>query len=793
MRMALRVLPAVLLTAAAPVLPLGTSAALAATDLPDAPYSLDATVSPAPLTGCATDVRCKLVFAPTGADDWSKLQGELTAAGSRAQAPVLDANGTVVTPAVPATVLLRAGTYSVTKPLKVPVNVNLRGAGIKTTAIKIDDAAPWINFNYSFLIKPTVDPDSEKDLAPGSVNTVSDLTLNGRCIKGKGAYTDGASQEPTIWTDAQSKTGCESDFATENNAGGGIKAGNRWTVQQVRFTNFNYFKLWVSKTRDVHIIDNRWDNWGGAGSGDEDNIGGGGENTGTVIEHNQWDQTIRGNSFDFTHAKNVTFNWNKVVANRYYAKLRDVEGYGSVYFESVVGGTVIGNKLKGANIVLKSNANYEHTGENFHVTNSRDFVVRWNEIRDTYNTGISLVYDDYPQDSLNPHKRYPGGNNTITENGIMNTAKSAILITGVKNSDKDAPDTITGNSIFNVGMDGTTEYVGYDPVGIAIGIGDGDKVYGNSIRDNQAQHTTWYGLQIGSSSNNDISVTNIHLTDAYGNGNTTPFQHEIIGGLIKYGALAALPPTNLTSSVTTTFVAGAAGWSNGVVTWSESVPQNPALGYRPIAGYRVYRGASLAADLPVGSSVVPGNLLTAEQADFESGVTGYTVYGGTAAAKTGDAAIGNGSLLVTTGATNRTVTLNGQAVPVTAGTTYTSVASFKAVTSGGRVVRAGMSWRDANNKSLGQPATQNKFTIASTGNWITSSHTEKAPAGAVTALPFLVIDNSIAGEQHLIDRVGLVAGTNTEGWTDSGRTYRYHVVAYRAGDLQNSTPATVIG
>ncbi|GGQ69813.1 carbohydrate binding domain-containing protein [Couchioplanes azureus] len=785
LRTALRTLPAVLVAAASPALPLGTSAANAATEVPDAPYSLDATVSPAPVTAaeCDPDPRCVTLATPSATgDDWRTIQDALTAAGGRAQAAVVDANGTVVTPAVPETVLLSEGTYSVTWPLQVPPNVNLRGSGIKTTAIKIADSAPWGNFNYNFIVRPSVNIDlTNPDPAPGSVNTVSDLTLNGRCLKGKGDFSETGSTEPTILPDAQFPTGCESNWDTERNAGGGIKAGHRWTVQQVRFTNFNYFKLWVTKTRDVHIIDNRWDNWGGAGSGDEDNIGGGGQNTGTVIEHNQWDQTIRGNSFDFTHAKNVTFRNNKVVANRYYANLRKVEAYGSVYLESVVGGVVSDNDLKGANIVLKSNANYKpHEGENLNVTNTRDIVVTRNRIRDTFDNGITANYDDY-RDVVKAHTVAPGGNNTITDNVITNAGKAGIMIGGVANAHKDAPDTITGNVITNVGMDGETYYAGYDPVGIAIGIGKGDKVHHNTIVDDQERPTTWYGMQIGASNSSEISVSDIQLTDANGEGWNVV--SRTLGGQRKYGSMAANAPTNL--AVT-----------NGTFTWSESVPQDPSKGYSPIAGYRVYRNGVEVATYPVGSHTIPGNLLTAAQSGFESGVTGWSLSGGTVAAKTGDAAIGNGSLLVTTGATNRTVTANGPGVPVTAGATYTTVASYKAVTNSGRMVRSGITWRDATNKSLGQVAVPtNKYTFASTSNWVTSSYAFVAPAGAVKAEPFLVIDNSLAGEQHLIDRVGLVAGTNTEGWTDGAWApgNRYQVVAYRTGDFQASTPATVLG
>jgi hypothetical protein len=42
---------------------------------------------------------------------------------------------------------------------------------------------------------------------------------------------------------------------------------------------------------------------------------------------------------------------------------------------------------------------------------------------------------------------------------------------------------------------------------------------------------------------------------------------------------------------------------------------------------------------------------------------------------------------------------------------------------------------------------------------------------------------------HLVDRMGLVAGTSTEQWTDPAAPAGgagYQVVAYRAGDGENS-------
>jgi hypothetical protein len=49
---------------------------------------------------------------------------------------------------------------------------------------------------------------------------------------------------------------------------------------------------------------------------------------------------------------------------------------------------------------------------------------------------------------------------------------------------------------------------------------------------------------------------------------------------------------------------------------------------------------------------------------------------------------------------------------------------------------------------------------------MTSAYTAQAPAGAVAVQAFLMVENTLAGEVHLLDRAGLVIGTATEQWAD---------------------------
>ncbi|MEU4623532.1 hypothetical protein AB0G04_26605 [Actinoplanes sp. NPDC023801] len=744
--------------------------ATAAAPSEPAAYALASTRGFTPLAAgdCTADAACVLAPAPRGGvlDDHAALTQAITTAAGRTVPAVVAADGTtVITPATTATVLLTGGTYRVTRGLKLPPNVNLRGAGIGATTILMDPTLNWRNFAYSYLILPNGVTEA------GSTNLVSDLTVNGNCRTGAGAFDDAV---------LPGRPGQPCDFretvGAHANTGGGISAGDRWTVRQVRFTNFEYFKLWVNGTTGVQVVDNRFDNRGGAESDGEDNIGGGGRNTGTLIEDNRYDATINGNAFDFTNAKDTTIRGNVVVTSPAVAAARGVPEYGNMYLEAVYGGTVTGNHLQGAHIVLKSNSDYSHTGPNRDVTQPRGILVAGNTVRDSYTVGIAVAYDDYldadgtagtpggwddSSTSTTDHLVRPGGANVIRDNVIERPRQSGILVYG-STAAKTSADTITGNLVVNAGAGGSASYntgAGYfDTSGIGLSVGSNDVIAGNTVVDDQAEPTTWYGVQIGA---RKATSRPVYLSLS---GNTAT---GVIAGPVRTVTLAPEAPTGLVASGST-------------LTWQESY----ATG-NPIAGYRVYRNGLPVANLPVGSAAIPDNLLGADAAGLENataGTAGWTVSGSSSKVTRSTAGGANGSAsLQLTALRDGQISTSSSPVAATAGTTYTSVASFQAL-GAGRQVRAGLAFTDAAGK-VSRLGSANVATVDSTTGWMTSSYSAVAPAGTVSVQTFLMVERAVIGESHLIDRIGLVTGASTEQWTASAAlSGTYQVVAYRTGD-----------
>jgi hypothetical protein len=764
--------------AAAALLPLVTApmstsqAAYAAGPTPPV-YSLAATVAPAPMTlaDCGAP-SCVVAAAPAGGDDWTNLSNAVAAAATRA------------TPAKPATVLLDEGTYRLGKILKLPPNVNLRGRGITATTVSMI-TANWPNFTYGFLISWNF----EHQTAGASSNLVSDLTVNGNCREGAG--------QP-VPSDMPGRPGEFCDFrgtdgtAASTNAGGGISVGDNWTVRQVRFTNLEYFKIWAGDgVRNVRITDNRFDNWGGAESGDEDNVGGGSRNDGVIIEHNQFDRTIRGNSFDFTNAIRTTVRNNVVRSDGTIAAARKEKSlYGNMYLEGLQQAVVADNVLWGAQITLKTNSGYAHSGENRDITNPRDSVVSGNRVSYSGETGISISYDDY-RDSAGLgriggwddrstdtfHYVRPGGNNVIRDNVVEYSGRSGILVSGSFAAAKNAPDIISGNTVSNSGWGGSTVYdtgAGFfDTAGIGLSIGVGDQIYGNTIGDDPAKKTTWYGIALGAR-RASTSPTGYTLTGPDGEINT-------IAGII---GTAYHDQTRISEPVTGLVATGR------TLTWDEAYP----LDGRPIRGYRIYRDGNVVGDLPVGSVSIPGNLLTADESSFENaaaGTAGWIPGSRTTLARvTGSGSRGTASMTLTSTGTGE-VSIAGRKITATPGQVYTSVVSARATAAAGagRQVRAGLKITTAGGQVLNL-ATNNRSTVDATNSWITSSYSYQAPADAVAVQAWYLIEGTIAGEAHMVDRLGLVAGTRTEQFTEPGAPAGavHHVVSYTAND--NSATST---
>jgi trimeric autotransporter adhesin len=435
--------------------------------------------------------------------------------------------------------------------------------------------------------------------------------------------------------------------------------------------------------------------------------------------------------------------------------------------------------LEGSHIVLQSNARYSHVAPNKDITQPRDTLVAGNRILDSATVGVAVGYEDYldadgtggttggwddTSTDAADHVVRPGGGNVVRGNVIERPRQSGILVYG-NAAVKDTADTVTGNEIRDAGYGGSTAYnsgVGwFDTAGIGISVGTGDTVTGNTVVDDQARPTTWYGVQLGARKAPTAPAGTVL------SGNTTT---GIIAAPVRTAALAPEAPSGLAAT-------------SSALTWNESY----ATG-NPIAGYRVYRDGVLAADLPVGSAEVPGNLLDADAAGLESaaaGTAGWTAGTATKVSRTDTAGAVGGASLQLTATGSGQLSAYGRKVPVTAGATYTSVGSFQAG-SAGRKVRAGLAFTDASGK-VTRLATANTATVDPLSGWVTSSYSVAAPAGAVAVQPMLLVEGAVTGETHLLDRLGLVTGTATEQWTDpAGRAGNYQVVAYRAGSGDNS-------
>nr|BFE73328.1 hypothetical protein GCM10020092_066290 [Actinoplanes digitatis] len=118
--------------------------------------------------------------------------------------------------------------------------------------------------------------------------------------------------------------------------------------------------------------------------GDEDNVGGGGNATDTVVADNQFDGTELGNALDFTNAKGLVFHHNTVYADPAMLTSFKRDDNGSVYLEAVTDSTVSENLFNGGHLVLKTNVGYTPTGTNKDVTNPARNIVRDNRIVGSY-------------------------------------------------------------------------------------------------------------------------------------------------------------------------------------------------------------------------------------------------------------------------------------------------------------------------------------------------------------------------------------------------------------------------
>ena len=160
----------------------------------------------------------------------------------------------------------------------------------------------------------------------------------------------------------------------------------------------------------------------------------------------------------------------------------------------------------------------------------------------------------------------------------------------------------------------------------------------------------------------------------------------------------------------------------------------------------MYRDGALAADLPVGSAEVPGNLLDADAASLESataGTAGWTAGPATRVTRTDSAGAVGGAALQLTATAGGQLGAYSRKVSAVAGTAYTTAGSFQAGAAGRRV-RAGLAFTDASGK-ITRLASAHPVTVDPRTGWVTTSYSAAAPVGTVGLQAMLLVEGVSTG------------------------------------------------
>jgi hypothetical protein len=353
------------------------------------------------------------------------------------------------------TLYLPAGTYTISQPLRMTSGSRLIGAGKRQTTLLLSRRG-WANFSYSFMVTSRR---TNGRMATGV--TVADLTMNGNRsnVDPEDGTPDGAA-----------------------NAGGGIKAGSSWTVTRVRFTNLNYFKMWIYQVSQVTVRGCQFDALGGSASLN-DNIGGG-QSRGVLVEGNLIDASASGKAVDLVRSSNVVITRNVV---------NGVPGSShAINLEGVSGATVSRNTISHAGISVRSESAYQFAAP---VHNPSKVVIRDNVVKDAPGPGISIQYDTSAQG------QFPGGENTISGNTVNRAALAGIAVIGCGPDEVATGDVLSRNNVVDPFASGLRRWDtgcgSFDPVGLAISAGTGDQVTGNAVRDTRHPARTYWGISLG--------------------------------------------------------------------------------------------------------------------------------------------------------------------------------------------------------------------------------------------------------------------------------------------------------
>lgn len=163
------------------------------------------------------------------------------------------------------------------------------------------------------------------------------------------------------------------------------------------------------------------------------------------------------------------------------------------------------------------------------------------------------------------------------------------------------------------------------------------------------------------------------------------------------------------------------------------------------------------------------NLLSANQASFETDTAGWAATTGTLGRSTAQAAHGAASGTITTtgaGVNGATTPTGTSGLPVVAGKTYTALASFRLAAALTRTARLFVNWYTAAGSLIS--ATANADVAPTNSGWTQAAVTAAAPANAAFAAIVVQLVNAAGASEVLhFDKIGLAPGSSTT-WTRGG-------------------------
>lgn len=224
---------------------------------------------------------------------------------------------------------------------------------------------------------------------------------------------------------------------------------------------------------------------------------------------------------------------------------------------------------------------------------------------------------------------------------------------------------------------------------------------------------------------------------------------------------------------------GVSGWTGitlvarmtGVATATVNLPSRSFVNF---GSTLTLDTATLTTPTVSGTATVSGgavNLLTAQQASFESvAATGWGINSNTTAPSRSTATALHGTACMTWSAVASgaaSIYASPFTQGITAGTTYTGLASVKCITNAQNMVLT-ISWYDVNSVAAGSVVVGPTLAVTTSG-WSQLSVSGTAPSGATQATIMIRTSSSTAGDAFYADCCQFAAGTSTT-WVLPGTT-----------------------